>query len=56
MLNESQKIKQFSIIEENKSVAAWISNLPNKKITDISSRFREKTGLGLEIKGQIPLF
>ncbi|MBW2368506.1 MAG: DEAD/DEAH box helicase [Deltaproteobacteria bacterium] len=56
MLNENQRIKQFSIIEENKSVAAWISNLSNKEVGDISDRFKEKTGLDLEIKGQIPLF
>ncbi len=56
MLNENQKIKQFSIIEENKSVSAWISNLSNKEVEDISKRFKKKTRLDLEIKGQIPLF
>ena len=56
MLNENQKIQQVTIIEENKSVAAWISNMPNKEMAKLSSRFRKKTGLSLEIKGQIPLF
>ena len=56
MLNENRKIQQFTIIEENKSVAAWISNMPNKKMAKRSSRFRKKTGLSPEIKGQIPLF
>lgn len=56
MLGENQKIKQFSVVEENKSVAAWISNLSNKELAEISKRFKKKTGLNLEIKGQIPLF
>jgi len=56
MLHEQQKIKQFSVVEENRSVVVWIRNLSNEEVADISNRFKEKTGLDLEIKGQIPLF
>jgi ATP-dependent helicase IRC3 len=56
MLGEGQKIKQFSVIEEERTVAAWISNLSSRELAKISKRFKKRTGLNLEIKGQLGLF
>ncbi len=56
MLKKNQKIKQFSFLEEEKAVIAWINNLSYGEVDDISEKFKEQTGFDLEVKGQISLF
>jgi ATP-dependent helicase IRC3 len=56
MLNGNQKIRQFSFLEEKKTVIAMIDNLSGEDVSEITEKFREQTGFDLEVKGQISLF
>ncbi len=56
MLGENQKIKLFSFDPENNRVVSWINNLPPDRIAYVTENFREKTGLTLELRGQMSLF
>ena len=56
MLNGNQKIRQFSFLEEEKTVIAMIDNLSGEDVSEITEKFREQTGFDLEVKGQISLF
>ena len=56
MLNNNQKIRQFTFLEENKTVIAMIDNLSCEEVSEITERFKEQTGFDLEVKGQISLF
>jgi len=56
MLNGNQKIRQFSFLEEKRTVIAMIDNLSGEDVSEITEKFREQTGFDLEVKGQISLF
>jgi len=55
MLSNSQKLKRFDYNPDDSTVTAWINNLSHHDLSEISERFREKTGMDLEIKGQISM-
>ena len=56
MRSTSQKLKRFDYNPDDSAVTAWINNLSHHDLSEISEKFREKTGMDLEIKGQISMF
>lgn len=55
MLSNSQKLQRFDYNPDDATVTAWINNLSHHDLSEISEMFREKTGMNLEIKGQISM-
>ena len=56
MLTNRQKLKKFKPDSKDNTVTAWIDNLVYSEISYISEKFKEKTGMNLEIKGQYTIF